>query len=121
MRNTRYTFTWACALFCFLFTRNVLSQTIPTQGHARAHDLVGVTVADRPSPYCRIGSQHQVTVDGQGSYRMYIGFPRKPGGSSGRASARDGTIPYMLDGNAAIDSLSVSDLARLSRRNAPVL
>lgn len=121
MRNTRYTFTWACALFCFLFTRNVLSQTIPTQGHTRAHDLVGVTVADRPSPYYRFETHHLVSVDGQRRYRVYIGFPRKPGESRGRASAGDGPILYMLDGNAAIDTLTDSDLARLSRRNAPVL
>jgi len=80
--------------------------------HTRAQEQVGETVAERSSPYYRFETHTLDSSDGQRRYRIQIGIPltvEKP----------EGTL-YMLDGNAAIATLTEADLARL-RQGRPVV
>lgn len=81
--------------------------------HTRAHDLVGETVADRPSPYYRFETLHLDSSDGKRHYRVQLAIPENLTAAS--------PILYMLDGNAAVATLTAADLRVLSERNSPVL
>lgn len=87
----------------------------PAANQSPAQRLVGETVADRPSEYYRFETHPLASVDGKRRYRIQIGIPRTPAPAEGRAAL------YMLDGNAAIDTLTDEDLEFLSKRSAPVL
>ncbi|MFT0531683.1 alpha/beta hydrolase [Castellaniella hirudinis] len=81
----------------------------------RSEDLVGETVADRPSAYYRFETHALESIDGKRHYRIQIGIPRTHAPAGGYPAL------YMLDGNAALDTLGDPDLEWLSRRNPPVL
>ena len=83
--------------------------------HTRAQDVVGETVADRPSPHYRFETHELTSADGKRRYRIQIAIPKTPPAPEGPAAL------YMLDGNAAMDTLTDNDLASLAERNPPVL
>ena len=82
---------------------------------ARGERLVGETVADRPSEYYRFEEHRIDSTDGKRRYRIHIAIPRIPPPAGGHATL------YMLDGNAALDTLADRDLESLAQRNPPVL
>ncbi|CAM5208788.1 Alpha/beta hydrolase OS=Castellaniella defragrans OX=75697 GN=HNR28_002104 PE=4 SV=1 [Castellaniella denitrificans] len=90
-------------------------QEAPAFIPARGERLVGETIADRPSKYYRFEEHKLDSADGKRHYRIQIGIPSTPAPAGGHAAL------YMLDGNAAIDTLVDQDLEWLSRRNPPVL
>lgn len=92
-----------------------LAQETPAASGNRAQQLVGETVADRPSSYYTFETYHLESADDKRRYRIQIALPRTPVTESAPVTL------YMLDGNAAIDSLTDADLQRLSERRAPVL
>lgn len=77
--------------------------------------LVGETVADRSSTVYRFETHRLDSADGKRHYRIQIAVPKAPAPASGRAAL------YMLDGNAALATLTDADLARLGAQGAPVL
>lgn len=81
----------------------------------RGAQLVGETVADRPSTVYRFETHRLDSVDGQRHYRIQIALPRRAAPSGGSA------VLYMLDGNAALATLTDADLAALGAGGAPVL
>lgn len=103
------------ALFCVGPLGIARSEPASVPNHNLAGRLVGETVADRHSEYYRFETHVLVSVDGKRRYRIQIGIPRTSASNEGRATL------YMLDGNAAIDTLTDQDLEFLSTRSAPVL
>lgn len=110
---------------CIVLPRLVLtlnSLVLLLAGHAQAQDaaaaasaaqtgpqhIVESTVADRPSAYYTFEKHLLDAVDGRRRYRIEIAIPR--------AAAPQNGFPvlYMLDGNAAMDTLTDDDLARLA-------
>ncbi|MFT0849186.1 alpha/beta hydrolase-fold protein [Achromobacter sp. F4_2707] len=89
--------------------------------HTRALEVVGKTVADRPSPHYRFETHTLNSSDGERRYRVVVGFPKVTDDSGKGIQNHSGAILYMLDGNAAIDTLTDTDLAALSDKNAPIL
>lgn len=81
----------------------------------RAAQPVGETVADRSSEHYTFETHYLDSADGKRRYRIQIALPRNP------AAGLAPVILYMLDGNAAIDSLNDADLQRLSKRHTPLL
>jgi len=90
-------------------------QETPSLVPARSERPVGETIADRPSKYYRFEEHRLDSADGKRHYRIQIGIPSAPAPAGGHAAL------YMLDGNAAVDTLVDQDLEWLSRRNPPVL
>ncbi|MFA5521724.1 MAG: alpha/beta hydrolase-fold protein [Castellaniella sp.] len=81
----------------------------------RGSDPVGVTVADQPSESYRFETHYMDSRDGQRHYRIQLAIPR-------RARAHEPLAAlYMLDGNAAMDTLKPQDLESLADGTAPVL
>lgn len=93
------------------YAQEVASLTTPT----RSARLLGETVADRPSKYYRFETHAIDSADGKRHYRIQIAIPSTPAPAGGYATL------YMLDGNAAIDTIVDQDLEWLSRRHPPVL
>lgn len=91
------------------------AQTASSPPQTRSARLVGETVADHPSAYYRFEAYKLDSADGKRHYRIQIGIPGTASPSGSHAAL------YMLDGNAALDTLTDQDLAWLSRRNPPVL
>lgn len=123
MQDTPYPLPWACALFCLLLAGNAPAQTSPTPGHTRAQAIVRDTVVDRPSPHYHFKTHHLFSNDGQRRYRVVIGLPQRTDSPAEEAASpeRGRAVLYMLDGNAAIDTLTDADLATLNQGTAPVL
>jgi len=88
----------------------------PLPAEGRSHERVGVTVADRPSAHYRFEKTYLHSTDGKRRYRIDIAIPTAPPVSAAGYGAL-----YMLDGNAAIASLTDDDLIALSRRQPLVL
>lgn len=82
---------------------------------ARGAQLVGETVADRPSTVYRFETHRLDSADGKRHYRIQIAVPRQAAPAGGSA------VLYMLDGNAALATLTDADLLRLGEGGAPVL
>lgn len=76
---------------------------------------MGETVADAPSAYYQFERFVLDSEDGQRHYRVYLGIPRKAAPAQGYPAL------YMLDGNAAMNTLTEADLATLYAGNPPVL
>lgn len=94
------------------------AQTPQTDAHSvrRWDKPLGATVADEPSEHYRFERLQFDSADGMRHYRVYLGIPRKDPPVSGYPAL------YMLDGNAAMATLSQEDLARLyASGNSPVL
>lgn len=103
-------------LICLCVTPGVAHvQERPAFAPTRGERLVGETVADRPTTYYRFEEHTLDSADGKRHYRIQIGIPCTPAPAGGHAAL------YMLDGNAALDTLADQDLEWLSRRNPPVL
>ena len=77
--------------------------------------LVGETVADRPSTVYRFETHKRDSADGKRHYRIQIAVPKQAAPAGGSA------VLYMLDGNAALDTLTDADLQALGQGQAPVL
>lgn len=105
-------FTLYC--LCLLGPTLALAQAT-TSPSSRANRVVGETIADHPSLLYRFERHRLDSADGKRHYRIEISIPR--------ASAPDGGYPvlYMLDGNAAMDTLTDNDLAAVSGSKPPVL
>ncbi|MEB2400866.1 MAG: alpha/beta hydrolase-fold protein [Alcaligenaceae bacterium] len=83
----------------------------PAQGWAGK--TVGETIADRPSNLYRYEKHRLDSADGKRHYRIEISIPRVPAPAGGYAAL------YMLDGNAAMDTLTEDDLASISSGGHP--
>ncbi len=93
----------------------VQAQAASSPNQTRSARLVGETVADHPSAYYRFETHQLDSADGKRHYRIQIGIPDTASSPGSHAAL------YMLDGNAALDTLTDQDLAWLSRHNPPVL
>lgn len=76
---------------------------------------VGPTIADVQSSSYRFERITMASVDGKRHYRVQIGIPKSPAPAAGYP------VIYMLDGNAALATLTSADLSHLSTRSAPVI
>lgn len=74
---------------------------------------VGETVVDRPSAAYRFETHRMDSADGKRHYRIQIAIPKRPATQGGRPAL------YMLDGNAALASLTDEDLLRLGAAPQP--
>lgn len=83
--------------------------------HGRSGQLVGETIADRPSALYRFEQHKIASLDGKRRYRIDISIPRAPAPKAGYP------VLYLLDGNAAMATLTDQDLAAVSAANPPVL
>ncbi|MGB6105356.1 MAG: alpha/beta hydrolase-fold protein [Pusillimonas sp.] len=83
--------------------------------HGRNNPLVGETIADRPSTLYRFEKHRIESADGKRRYRIEISVPRTPAPKTGYP------VLYLLDGNAAMATLTEQDLAAISATNPPVL
>lgn len=110
----------------FRFCRTALSigalWSIGTQAHTAANEpatrgaqRVGETVADRPSAVYRFETHRLDSADGKRRYRIQIAVPRRSAPAGGSPAL------YLLDGNAALDTLTDADLSRLGEGVTPIL
>jgi len=76
---------------------------------------LGETVADHPSAVYRFETHNLDSDDGKRHYRIQIAIPRKAPENGGSPAL------YMLDGNAALATLTPADLDKLGQGGAPVL
>ncbi len=76
---------------------------------------LGETVADRPSSVYHFETHRLDSADGKRQYRIQLAIPRQAAPAGGRAAL------YMLDGNAALATLTDEDLNGLGQGEAPVL
>lgn len=105
--------TWS--LFYMVGATAVYAQ-VPATEQMPGMQRVGETVVDHPSVWYQFERHLVDSVDGKRHYRIDISIPRGPVPASGYP------VLYMLDGNAAMATLSDADLAALSRSGrAPVL
>jgi len=81
----------------------------------RGNEMVGETVADRPSPHYRFERHYLDSADGLRHYRIDLAIPRAPAPDAGYP------VLYLLDGNATLATLTDADLAALAGKNAPLL
>lgn len=81
----------------------------------RGSDPVGITVADQPSESYRFETHYMASQDGKRHYRIQLAVPRQANAGEARP------VLYMLDGNAAMDTLRTPDLDALADGTAPVL
>lgn len=105
----------AVVLAATLWVADGHAQSAPNGPVRPGMQLVGETVADRPSAVYRFETHRLDSADGKRHYRIQIAVPRQPGPATGYP------VLYMLDGNAALDSLTDADLARLGKQATPVL
>lgn len=100
------------SLFCMLSATTVCAQTsvIPS---SPGMQVVGETVVDKPSEWYQFERHFMDSVDGQRHYRIDISTPKGP------VPAHGYPVLYMLDGNAAMATLTDADLATLSQRGEP--
>lgn len=118
MTHTRFTQRIAClaALASALWSAAAVAQPAVTAAPVRpGMQLVGETVADRPSAFYRFETHRLDSADGKRHYRIQIAVPKKAGPKEGSP------VLYMLDGNAALATLTDEDLQRVSADVAPVL
>ncbi|MFC4274126.1 alpha/beta hydrolase [Achromobacter aloeverae] len=83
--------------------------------HGRWDEPVGPTVADRPSADYRYEKHRLDSADGKRHYRIEIAIPRQAAPAGGHAAL------YMLDGNAAMATLTSADLQAMGTAHPPVL
>lgn len=115
MRLFHYTAIGLCAMACIGMQGIAGAQGAVAPAHTRAHEAVGPTVAEQASNHYRFETHTLTSRDGRRRYRVQLGIPKKSIPGTTRAAL------YMLDGNAAIDTLTAADLEYLANRNAPVL
>lgn len=120
MLRRRFLLAAACTPFAAIClpTASVAQPSSPTSTppqRPRWDQPIGPTVADEPSDYYAFERLTFDSLDGERHYRVYLGVPRKPAPPEGYP------VIYMLDGNAAMDTLSDQDLAELYADNPPVL
>jgi len=105
----------AVAVFCVGLHVAAGAETAAGSSQNLAQREVSKTGVDRSSKHYRFETHQLASTDGKRRYRIQIGVPRTPAPAEGRAAL------YMLDGNAAIDTLTDRDLESLSKRSSPVL
>ncbi|AVJ29270.1 alpha/beta hydrolase [Achromobacter spanius] len=118
MTRSRFTQRLAClaATVGALWSAAAVAQPAVTAAPVRpGMQLVGETVADRPSAFYRFETHRLDSADGKRHYRIQIAVPKKAGPKEGSP------VLYMLDGNAALATLTDGDLQRISADVAPVL
>ncbi|OZI37674.1 hypothetical protein CAL29_04600 [Bordetella genomosp. 10] len=76
---------------------------------------VGPTVADRESAYYRFEKHRLDSADGKRHYRIEIAIPKQAAPAGGY------TALYMLDGNAAMATLTDADMQAMGKAHPPVL
>lgn len=116
-KRRRHLLSWTKAIiFCLCAMPGIAHvQETASPAPARGERLTGETIADRPSAYYRFEEHRLDSADGKRHYRIQIGIPNTPAPAGGHAAL------YMLDGNAAVDTLVDQDIEWLSHRNPPVL
>lgn len=105
----------AAALGWLTLCGSAVAQPDALPAHTRAQETVTDTVADRHSDHYRFETHRLLSDDGRRRYRIQIGIPARRAPPEGHAAL------YMLDGNAAIDTLTDEDLEFLAKRAPPVL
>lgn len=110
----------AAALICVAaapaYAQSSASAGTQPSGRQGAQRVVESTIADRPSAFYAFEKHSLHSADGKRHYRIEIAIPKAPAPASGFP------VLYMLDGNAAMDTLTQADLAQLSAgARSPVL
>lgn len=110
----------AAVLFCVVavpaYSQSSPSASAQPGGRPGAQRIVESTIADRPSALYAFEKHSLRSADGQRHYRIEIAIPKTP------APAAGFPVLYMLDGNAAMDTLTQNDLDQLSASpRSPVL
>ncbi|MCF7766528.1 alpha/beta hydrolase [Achromobacter pulmonis] len=105
----------AAVLACILATAAQAPAAAPDAPLRPGMQPLGETVADRPSAVYRYETHNLASDDGKRHYRIQIAIPRKAPASGGSPAL------YMLDGNAALATLTPDDLDKLGQGHAPVL
>lgn len=100
------------SLFCMLSATAVYAQT-PIAESSPGMKIVGETIVDKPSHWYQFERHFMDSLDGQRHYRIDISIPR------GLMPAQGYPVLYMLDGNAAMATLTDADLAALSQSGTP--
>lgn len=102
-------------LFCLCCVLGAAHAQTALPEQARNPPCSVTTLADSPSLLYRFERHELTSLDGRRHYRIEISIPRAPAPQTGYP------VLYMLDGNAAMDTLTADDLALLSRGEPPVL
>ena len=102
-------------LFCLCCVLGAAHAQTALPAQARNPQRVATTIADTTSAVYRFERHELASLDDKRHYRIEISIPRVPAPEAGYP------VLYMLDGNAAMDTLTADDLALISRRNPPVL
>lgn len=105
----------AAVLACILAAAAQAQTAAPDSPVRPGMQPLGETVADRPSAVYRFETHRLDSDDGKRHYRIQIAIPRNAPQSGGSPAL------YMLDGNAALATLTPSDLDKLGQGRAPVL
>lgn len=105
----------AAVLACILAAAAQAQTAAPDSPVRPGMQPLGETVADRPSAVYRFETHRLDSDDGKRHYRIQIAIPRNAPQSGGSPAL------YMLDGNAALATLTPADLDKLGQGRAPVL
>jgi len=102
--------------YCFplLLTLAAVFLIMPAEARPDLRPL-GENIADKGSAWYRFESRTFDSQDGQRHYRVWLGIPKTTAPPAGYP------VLYMLDGNAAMDHLTESQLKQLRSGNSPVL
>ncbi|MFA4912735.1 MAG: alpha/beta hydrolase [Burkholderiaceae bacterium] len=96
--------------------QNTATTSAQPGGRPAAQRVIEATIADRPSAIYAFEKHSLRSADGKRHYRIEIAIPKATAPTAGFP------VLYMLDGNAAMDTLTQTDLAQLSASPlAPVL
>lgn len=105
----------ATVLACILAAAAQAQTAAPDSPVRPGMQPLGETVADRPSAVYRFETHRLDSDDGKRHYRIQIAIPRNAPEAGGSPAL------YMLDGNAALATLTPADLDKLGQGRAPVL
>ncbi|MCW0209220.1 MAG: alpha/beta hydrolase-fold protein [Achromobacter sp.] len=105
----------AAVLACILAAAAQAQTAAPDSPVRPGMQPLGETVADRPSAVYRFETHRLDSDDGKRHYRIQIAIPRNAPEAGGSPAL------YMLDGNAALATLTPADLDKLGQGRAPVL
>lgn len=100
-------------LMAALFT--VTSAQTTTNSRNLSQQQVGATIASMPSGIYSFATYYMDSADGQRHYKVQLAIPKKPAPNQGYR------VIYMLDGNAAMATLSQQDVLNLNRQEPTVL
>ncbi len=97
-----------------------LAFSLPTQAQENQNtrpwnETVGPTIVDQQQNLYRFETLLMSSEDGKRRYKIQIGTPNRPAPATGHP------VIYMVDGNAAMASISLDDLKAIDALTAPVL